>query len=77
LKIRKSAAFWIESSLAVSSASACALTVVLPNWIEQLFDFSPDANDGSSEWGLVITLAIMATAFAALASREFRAGAKA
>jgi hypothetical protein len=42
-------------SLAVLSAALAALTLVVPDWFEGLFGWSPDAASGSFEWLIVGT----------------------
>jgi hypothetical protein len=49
------------------------LTLVDPQWIERLFDESPDGGDGSAEsWIVGASLLVAALASAALAWRERR-----
>lgn len=45
---------------AVVSAGCVVLSVVWPDWIERVFDASPDGGDGSTEWG-VTAVAVVAT----------------
>jgi hypothetical protein len=49
---------WAEALLGCVSALALAMTLVWPDWIERLFDESPDGGDGSAEWGLALGLAV-------------------
>jgi len=60
--------------LAVLSTAALVLTAVMPNWIEQVFDVSPDAGNGETEWGLVTVLVVATAAFVVLAWRDHRLG---
>ena len=64
--------FWIEVILAACSAIATALSIVWPQWIEAIFEESPDGGDGSAE-RLVAVLFLAATiAFSWLARKEWR-----
>ena len=45
---------------ALVSAGCVVLSVVWPDWIERVFDVSPDGGDGSTEWG-VTAVAVVAT----------------
>lgn len=63
---------WIEAAL---SALACLLTVVTliwPDWIELVFDESPDGGDGSAERMFAIAWLLAAVAFGWLARRDWR-----
>jgi hypothetical protein len=53
------ARFWTEAALGLVSAALLALTLAVPDWIELLFGLAPDAGDGSAEWGLALTLAVL------------------
>jgi hypothetical protein len=55
---RLSLRLWIETALGVVSAVAFMMTLIMPDWIERIFGFEPDGGDGSTEWGLAISLAI-------------------
>lgn len=63
--------FWIEFALGIASGILTALTAVWPDWIERIFGFDPDAGSGSTEWGLVLTLAGVTVVFIALSSRTW------
>jgi hypothetical protein len=62
----------MEATLAAVSACALGLTLAWPQWIEDVFGFEPDGGDGSSEWGLALTLAIATLASFAAAMRDWR-----
>jgi len=49
--------FWIEMALGVLSAIVLVLTLTTPDWIEHVLDLAPDGGNGSTEWGLAISLA--------------------
>ena len=55
---RLSLRFWLETTLGVLSAIVLAMTLAMPDWIEQIFGFEPDGGDGSTEWGWAISLAV-------------------
>jgi len=54
------------------AAVLAVLTAIWPDWIELLFGADPDGGDGSTEWGIVAALAVVAILFAALARFEHR-----
>ncbi|CAD5371043.1 ABC transporter permease [Rubrivivax sp. A210] len=63
---------WMEAAL---SALACLLTFVTliwPDWIELVFDESPDGGDGSAERMFAIAWLLAAVAFGWLARRDGR-----
>jgi hypothetical protein len=49
--------FWVETAMGLFSAVLLAITVLVPEWFERLFDSTPDAGDGSTEWRLALSLA--------------------
>lgn len=63
------ALFWTLSAI---SAGLCVLTAAVPKWLERFVGITPDAGDGSSEWGLALTLLVAALGSAALALRARR-----
>jgi hypothetical protein len=63
--------FWIELALAGLSASLCLLTMLSPEWIEELFGFDPDRGTGSFEWELVALSGFLTVLFALLAGRQW------
>ncbi len=63
----------LEIATALASAALFALTLIEPQWIEMLFQASPDGGDGSAERWVVGTLfGVAAVLAAALARRERR-----
>ncbi len=62
----------IEIVLATILGMATILTAVWPSWIEGLFGFDPDGGNGTTEWWIVIVLAVTTIAVAALARRDLR-----
>lgn len=68
--------FWIELVLAGLSALLCLLTIVSPEWIEELFGLDPDRGNGSFEWDLVLLSGFFTVLFALLAGRQWYATSK-
>lgn len=66
-------AYRIEIAVAIASALLAVLTFAEPQWIERLFDASPDAGDGSVErWVVGGGFLVAALIAAALARRDRR-----
>ena len=59
------------TALALMSAVLSLLTATDPQWLERLTGMSPDAGDGSTEWGLTLTFVIATIGFAILARRSW------
>jgi hypothetical protein len=72
---RVGATFWLESTLALITASLAVLTLVWRDWIERVFGFDPDRHSGSFEWALVAACCLGTVALVALARREWRMAA--
>jgi uncharacterized membrane protein YidH (DUF202 family) len=64
--------FWLETALALLSASLAVVTSFWQDWIEAFTGFEPDAHGGSLEWGLVATLVIVSVVASGLASMAWR-----
>jgi hypothetical protein len=64
--------FWIEVFLAVCSAIATVLSLVWPQWIEAVFEESPDAGDGSAERLVAVVFLVATVVFSWFARREWR-----
>ena len=62
----------IEVVLAAILGIATILTAVWPEWIEGLFGFDPDGGNGTTEWWIVLVLAVITVAVAALARHDLR-----
>ena len=58
--------------LAVISAVLCVLTLVLPEWIEELTGLEPDAGSGALEWIIAGAFLVAAVVSAVLARRDYR-----
>jgi hypothetical protein len=66
------ARFWLEVALALISAVLLALTIVAPDWMEELFGSAPDAGDGSAEWALALGWATVSVLMSGFAGRTWR-----
>jgi hypothetical protein len=64
--------FWVEAVVGGASGLLALLTLVTREWIELLFGVDPDGGDGSSEWLLVVALAVVALVLGVLARGEWR-----
>lgn len=69
---RVRARFWIEVVAGTLSALLMALTLVTPEWIEEIFGVEPDGGSGALEWAIVAALAIGAIGSSSLARHEWR-----
>jgi hypothetical protein len=69
---RNAGRFWFESVFAVVSAILSVVTLVLPDWIEAVFNVDPDHHSGTLEWAIAAALLAAAVAAGALARRESR-----
>jgi len=63
----------IEVVLAAILGIATILTAVWPDWIEGMLGLDPDGGNGTTEWWIVVVLAVATVAVAALARRDLRA----
>jgi ABC-type thiamin/hydroxymethylpyrimidine transport system permease subunit len=62
----------IEVVLAVISAVLCVLTLVFPQWIEELTGLEPDAGSGALEWVIAGIFLVAAVVSGVLAGRDYR-----
>jgi ABC-type thiamin/hydroxymethylpyrimidine transport system permease subunit len=62
----------IEVVLAAISAVLCVLTLVFPQWIEELTGLEPDAGSGALEWIIAGIFLVAAVVSAVLARRDYR-----
>lgn len=63
----------LEIVLAASSAMLCALTLVIPEWIEELTGgWEPDSGSGALEWIIAGGFLVAAVVSAVLARRDYR-----
>ncbi len=69
--------FIAEVCAGVVTAIATVLTLLVPEWIEVVFDVDPDHGDGSLEWLIAAAFAVATVALATLSyldrPRESRA----
>jgi hypothetical protein len=61
----------IEGLLAVLSAMLCVLTLVIPEWIEELTGLELDAGSGALEWIIAGVLLVATVVSAVLARRDY------
>lgn len=64
--------YWIELAVAVSCAALAVVTTVWPDWIERLTGWEPDGGDGSTEWELVLSFALVSVVSGLLARWQRR-----
>jgi ABC-type thiamin/hydroxymethylpyrimidine transport system permease subunit len=62
----------IEVVLAVISAALCVLTLVIPQWVEELTGLEPDAGSGALEWIIAGVFLLAAAVCAVMACRDYR-----
>ncbi len=63
--------FWVEAGLAALSGCLFVVTVVWRDWVELIFKVEPDNGNGSLEWTIVLSLAVMTVVLGLLARREW------
>ena len=61
-----------EAALSVVCALLAVLTWFIPDWIERIFEASPDGGNGETEWGIVLIFAAAALMAGWAARREWR-----
>ena len=62
----------IEVVLTIISAALSILTVLFPDWIEELTGLEPDAGSGALEWAIAGIFLAAAVVSALLARRSYR-----
>jgi hypothetical protein len=62
----------IEVVLAILFALLAVMTIMDPQWIEQLFEFDPDNGSGETEWGITAVFGVASLLAALLAGRDWR-----
>jgi uncharacterized membrane protein YcjF (UPF0283 family) len=65
--------FWIPLVFSVLAVVGAVVTAINPQWIETLFDTSPDNGSGASEWELAAVFATVAVVSIAVTSWRWRA----
>jgi hypothetical protein len=58
--------------LAVSSGVLSLLTIFWHDWIESVFNWDPDHNNGAFEWIIVVALVAASIGFGALVRIDWR-----
>jgi hypothetical protein len=53
----------LDALLAALASIGLLITLVWPDWIEQLSGLDPDGGSGAVEWGVVAVLAVMGLVF--------------
>lgn len=64
--------FWVESVFASVTGVLAVVTIFWHDWIEAVFWVDPDHGNGSAEWLVVLTLAVVTVALAVVARHEWR-----
>ena len=62
----------LELVLAVVFGLLAISTMIEPQWIERLFEASPDAGSGEAEWGITVVFGAASLVAALLAGRSRR-----
>jgi hypothetical protein len=70
---------WTATVSAALGLILCGVTVVVPDWLERVFEVRPDAGGGEAEWltaaGL-LAIAVVCSGWASLEWRSVRVAAK-
>ena len=69
---RLPAMVWVELVAGLISAVLLALAILSPHWMELFAGLSPDAGDGSAEYGFALLWAAVSVLMFALAGRTRR-----
>ena len=64
--------FWLETTMATLTGIMLVLTLLWQDWIEEVFNISPDAGSGSFERWLVVALCVVTIALFIMARSEWR-----
>jgi hypothetical protein len=64
--------FWLEAALASVTACLMLLTLIVPDWLEEIFGLDPDGGTGTVEIGIVVALVIATALLTVAAHRERR-----
>jgi hypothetical protein len=62
----------LEAALCALFAVCTVVTAIWPTWFEGLTGLEPDGGSGSTEWGVVLVLGVVALGFGLIARRDFR-----
>jgi hypothetical protein len=52
--------FWVPCVLSALAIIATVWSIIEPQWIEELFEASPDAGSGETEWWFAVGFGILA-----------------
>jgi hypothetical protein len=63
---------WLEAVGALVALFLATLTLVVPDWLEEVSGVDPDAHSGAVEWLIALAFAAVAAVLAVLARREWR-----
>jgi hypothetical protein len=63
---------WLTSVICVLSLALAGLTVAVPDWIEEIFEASPDAGSGGAEAGLALVFLAVAIGSGVAAVLDWR-----
>jgi hypothetical protein len=69
---RQSGMVWLELVAGLMSVVLLVLALLSPHWVELLVGLSPDAGDGSAEFGIALLWAIVSALMFALAGRTWK-----
>ena len=72
VRARLPARVWVELVLGLMSAALLTLAILSPDWIELMFGFTPDAGNGTAEWGVALLWAAVSILMFGLAGRTWR-----
>ena len=64
--------FYPESLMGIVTAVLAVVTLVQPDWLEEVFHIDPDGGNGSVEWLIVGGLAVVTVALFSFAAYEWR-----
>jgi hypothetical protein len=62
----------IEVGLAIAFALLALATLINPQWIESVFELSPDRGSGDAEWGITLAFGAASLLASLLAGLELR-----
>ena len=72
MKSRRRLRMRIEVVLAILFALCAVMTIMDPQWIEQLLEFDPDGGSGEAEWGITVAFGAASLVASLLGGRDWR-----
>jgi len=63
---------WLEGIGAAVALFLGTLTLIVPDWLEEVFGFDPDRHSGAAEWLIALGFAAVSATLALLARRDRR-----